>query len=354
MKPLERIRRTLARQATDRLPVGPYLANWTAAFVGIPFSTYCTNARHMAAAQLSAWECLGHDVVFPDADNYYLAEGFGCKTCLSEDNFATLERPALEEFGHVFDLEVPDPLRDGRMPVYLEATARIAQQVGDEAVIRVPGTGPFAVASYLVGIERFLFEIGRIQKGRDLSNAPAVDRMLDLAAEAVTRFGLAQLRAGAHILQCGDSLASGSVISPATYRRFVLPRHQRIFDAWKRAGAMTVLHVCGDNTRMLDLFADTGVDIVEIDSLVELRFAKETIGDRVCLIGNIDPVAVMLQGGVEQVETAARACIAAAAGGGGYILGTGCEVPPGTPLENLQALVRVAQAYREGHLGEEE
>lgn len=354
MKPLERIRRTIARQATDRLPVAPYLANWTAAFAGMSFSTYCSDARQMAAAQLAAWECVGHDVLLPDADNYYLAEGFGCVTQFYEDNFPALERPALEEFHQVFDLDVPDPMRDGRMPVYLEATARIAQQVGEEAVIRVPGTGPFAVASYLVGIERFLFEVGRIQKGLDLSNQAAVDRMLDLAAEAVTRFGLAQLRAGAHILQCGDSLASGSMISPATYRRFVLPRHQRIFDAWKQAGAITVLHVCGNNTRMLDLFAETGADIVEIDSLVDLRFAKETIGDRVCLIGNIDPVAVMLQGRVDHVEAAARACIAAAAAGGGYILGTGCEVPPGTPLENLQALVRVAHGYRAGYLGEEE
>ena len=353
MKPLERIRRTLARQPIDRLPVGPYLANWTASFAGIPLSSYCTDARQMAAAQLAAWERIGQDVIFPDADNYYLAEGFGCTSCFYEDNFPTLARPALEHPQQVFELEIPDPYRDGRMPVYLEATQRIAEHVGDQAVIRVPGTGPFAVASYLIGIEQFLFEVGCIQKGRDVSNAAAVERMLDLAAEAVSRFGLAQLRAGAHILQCGDSLASGSVISPVTFRRFVLPRHQKIFSTWKQAGAITVLHVCGNNARMLDLFAETGADIVAIDSLVDLRLAKETIGDRVCLIGNIDPVAVMLQGSAKRVEAVAQECVNAAAAGGGYILGTGCEVPPGTPLENLQTLVRVAHEYRGSHLAAE-
>jgi uroporphyrinogen decarboxylase len=354
MKPLERIRRAIAHQPIDRLPVGPYLANWTASFAGVPLSTYCTDARQMAAVQLAAWERVGQDVIFPDADNYYLAEGFGCVSCLYEDNFPALERPALERPQQVFDLAVPDPYRDGRMPVYLEATQRIAEQVGDQAVIRVPGTGPFAVASYLIGIEQFLFEVGRIQQGRDLSNAAAVERMLDLAAEAVMRFGLAQLRAGAHILQCGDSLASGSVISPVTFRRFVLPRHQKIFSAWKKAGAITALHICGNNMRMLDLFAETGADIVAIDSMVDLRLAKETIGDRVCLIGNIDPVAVMLQGSAAQVEANAQACIAAAAAGGGYILGTGCEVPPGTPLENLQTLVRVAHEHQGLYLSQEE
>ncbi len=354
MKPLERIRRTLARQPVDRLPVGPYLANWTASFAGVPLSTYCTDARQMAAVQLAAWQRVGQDVIFPDADNYYLAEGFGCVSRFFEANFPTLARPALEHPQQVFDLEVPDPYRDGRMPVYLEATQRIAEQVGDQAVIRVPGTGPFTVASFLIGMDWFLADIGRILHGRDMSNAAAVERMLDLAAEAVIRFGLAQLRAGAHILQCGDSLASGSVISPATFRRFVLPRHQHIFGAWKQAGALTTLHVCGDNAHMLDLFAETGADIVAIDSMVDLRLAKETIGDRVCLIGNIDPVAVMFQGSAAQVKANAQACIAAAAAGGGYILGTGCEVPPGTPLENLQTLVRVAHEHRGSYLSQEE
>jgi uroporphyrinogen decarboxylase len=76
--------------------------------------------------------------------------------------------------------------------------------------------------------------------------------------------------------------------------------------------------------------------------MVDLRLAKERIGEQVCLIGNVDPLAVMLQGSAATVEYSARACIAAAWDGGGYILGTGCEVPPGLPLENVQALVRMA------------
>ncbi len=70
LKPLERLQRSLERQPSDRLPVGPYVANWGAQFVGMPFSTYCTDGRAMADAQLAAWECIGHDILFPDADNY--------------------------------------------------------------------------------------------------------------------------------------------------------------------------------------------------------------------------------------------------------------------------------------------
>ena len=348
MHPVERLRRTLARQPVDRLPVGPYLANWTATLAGVPLSTYCTDARAMAQVQLAAWEQVGQDIIFPDADNYYLAEGFGCVARIEPDNFPSLERPALEQPEQVFELDVPDPERDGRMPVYLEATHRIAEQAGAHAAIRAPGTGPFAVAAYLVGVQEFLAMVGLIEHEVDQTHTAAIDRMLDLAAEAVTRFGLAQLRAGANILQCGDSLASGSMISPRTFRRFVLPRHQRIFAAWKAAGALTALHICGNNTHMLDLFAETGADIVAIDSAVDLAVAKARIGDRVTLIGNLDPVRVVMQGNPERVQAAAQACLAAASRDGGYILGTGCEVPPGSPLENVQTIIRVAHAAPAG------
>ena len=130
------------------------------------------------------------------------------------------------------------------------------------------------------------------------------------------------------------------------YRRWVLPRHQQVFQAWKEAGALTLLHICGDNTRILDFQAQTGADIVAIDHAVDLRLAKQSIGDRVCLIGNIDPVSVMLFGSVAGVEQAAHACLETAAPSGGYILGTGCEVPPDAPMENLQALIRVGQEHR--------
>ena len=345
MKPFERIQRTVARQPIDRVPVGPYLANWTARYAGIPLSTYCTDAGEMARVQIAAWEIIKHDVIFPDADNYYIAEAFGCRSHLEKDNFPSLESPAFENPEQVFRLEIPDPERDGRMPVYLKATRLIAQQVGDRAALRVPGTGPFALAAYMIGVEKFLYEIGMIMRELDLSNLAAIERMLEVASETVTRFGLAQIRAGAKILQCGDSLASGSVIKPQAFRRFVLPYHQRIFSAWKEAGAVTVLHVCGANDHMLDLFADTGADIVAVDSLVDLRLAKEKIGGRVTLIGNISPVEVMLNGSTELVEITAKDCIDAAGAGGGYILGTGCEVPPDSPVENLITLVNTAFQY---------
>ncbi len=344
MNSLERVRLAVRGDMPDRVPIGPYVANWAARWSGIRISRYCTDGRAMARAQLAAWERLGHDIIFPDSDNYYLAEGLGCKTEIPEDDLPHLPRPPVERFEQVFDIPVPEPERDGRMPVTLEAIERIHAQVGDEVAIRVPGTGPFSLAAHMVGIETLLLELALIQRG-DETHREALECLLDLTTEALIRFGLAEIRIGAHIVQCGDSVASGSLISPEMYRTWVLPRHQKVFQTWKAAGALTTLHVCGDNARLLEWQAQSGADIVAIDQIVDLGLAKKAVGDRVCLIGNVDPIWTILYGTPATVEVQARQCLEAAAAGGRYILGTGCEVPFEAPVENLDALVRVGKAH---------
>jgi MtaA/CmuA family methyltransferase len=132
------------------------------------------------------------------------------------------------------------------------------------------------------------------------------------------------------------------VISPADYEEWAFPYERKVIEAWKAYGAKTLLHICGDSSKVLHLYAQTGADVIEIDHKVDLALARELVGDRCCLIGNVDPVTVLLQGTPEQV----RACPALprARRGGGYLLGSGCVVPRITPLENVRAMVQAAQA----------
>ena len=63
-------------------------------------------------------------------------------------------------------------------------------------------------------------------------------------------------------------------------------------------------------------------------------------------MGNLNPTEILLRGSVEEVEKASIACIEAAAQNGGYILGSGCEVPMDAPEENIKAMVRIARQYK--------
>lgn len=342
----ERVFGAVGARPTDCIAVMPYMYDLAAEVAGIPLIDFYTDSEAMAQAQLSLYDKLEQDVIAIGSDNFYIAEGFGCRTTRSPDELPALEEPAVDSVERVSELEIPNPKTDGRMPVMLEAIQVVRAQVGDRVVIRSPGTGPFGLASYLVGSERWLMEIALIEAGMPEAREPAVLETLDLATEALIRFGKACIDAGADILHCGDSLASCDVISPSTFRKFSLPFCRRVFAAWKDYGAAcTLLHICGNSLSVLDDYVSTGADLIEIDAKVALDLALEKIGDRAALAGNMDTVNVLLRGTPRIVQEAAEECIRNAKGYR-FLLGSGCIVPRQTPLDNLQMLVQTARQHR--------
>jgi uroporphyrinogen decarboxylase len=129
----------------------------------------------------------------------------------------------------------------------------------------------------------------------------------------------------------------------------VWPYEKRFFEEvnplCRQHGALSLLHICGNNTKVFGRFAELGADIVAIDHKADLATAKRVIGGQACLIGNLDPSSVLLLGDVQEVERQSEACIAKAAEGGGFILGSGCEVAIDTPPDNVRAMIRTARAH---------
>ena len=334
----------------DRVPVAPYIGNHAAVLAGIPIDQYCTSGELMARAQWAAWQIYGHDILAAISDTYYVAEGFGVAVDHHPNATPTFRTPAVQELDAIAHLEVPDPHRAGRMPVYLEAIHRLRDQVKDEVPIRSPCTGLFTLAGHLLGTERFLMEIAMADGEPGGAAESALRMLLDKTTQALAAFAKACLDAGARIVGVGDSLASSDVISPAMFHKWVLPFEKRLFAEinahGKPAGALTLFHVCGNTTPILEAMADTGAQLLELDSKVDLRVAKTRVGQRVGLVGNLDPAAVLRNGSAAAVERAAEQAIRDAGPGGGFILGSGCEVPAHTPRANVEAMIRVARAQQ--------
>jgi MtaA/CmuA family methyltransferase len=323
----------------------PYMYDVAAVTAGVPLQQFYTDPQAMVRAQLILHEQVGQDVIAIGSDNFYIAEGFGCQTTRGDNELPALVKPPLTRMADVFDLAVPDPYSQGRMPVMLEALRLARQAVGDEAALRSPGTGPFALASYLIGTQQWLLEVAQVEAELDEANEAAVHHALELASDALIRFGQACWDAGADILHCGDSLASCNVISPRTFERFSFPYLQKVFRAWKEYGVQcALLHICGNSSKVLDLYAATGADLIEIDFAVDMRFAKQRISQRAAIVGNVDTVTELLQGTPQSVAASAQRCIDQAGAGSGFLLGSGCIVPRHTPITNLQAMVRTAHS----------
>jgi uroporphyrinogen decarboxylase len=338
----------------DSVPVAPYMGNFGAAIAGVPIGEYNTDGARMARAQIRAWELLGQDVVVAQSDGYYIAEGFGCVIEQPRDSTPHLIRPAAATLEEACRLTVPDPRSDGRMPVYIEAVRLLKEHFGDRVAIRGTGTGPFSLASYLTGgTENFLMEIATAEMEDDAERQRQLKLVMEISSDALIAFLKATIEAGSDIAQAGDSLASLSMISPAIYEKYVFPYEVKVFQTINplihERGGVTLLHICGDTTRILPLMSATGADILEVDSLVDIGGARRSYGDRVAFMGNIEPSRVLFQGTPELVYRECSQCLASAkAAEGGFILGSGCEVPPNAPLENLRAMVKAARDFGGG------
>lgn len=348
MNSRERVLATLSPEGCpDRIAAGPFAGYYAASHSGIPMGEYITDGRKIAEAQLRLFEDLGHDILVTAADTYYIAEAFGLEVDIHHDTLPTARGPRFNDVADMLDLEIPDPEKDGRMPVYLEALSLLRDKVGDEVAIRGTGTGPFSLAAYLLGPENFLLTLMDIESGEAAENAERdMRRILDIMTDTTLRFVMAQARLGADILYVGDSMASLNMISPAIYRKWVWPCHKRLFTEMKKqltaASRYSMIHMCGDNSAILADMAQTGVDLIEIDSSMELGMVAEILGGRTAFIGNIDPVHVLAEGTPGDVLAACEAALDSGVDNGRFILGTGCFVCPETPLENLQVMVKSA------------
>jgi uroporphyrinogen-III decarboxylase len=101
-------------------------------------------------------------------------------------------------------------------------------------------------------------------------------------------------------------------------------------------GALVRLHICGDITHLLPGIADLGIDIADVDHMVDMVQARRVLGERVALTGNIDPAGGVLFGEPAAIRRAVLRTYAEV--GNPYMVNAGCEIPPGTPAANLRAL----------------
>ena len=333
MNSYQRVMRRLRGETVDRPPNFDIMMTFAAHYVGQPLSRYYLDYRVLCAANLAVQQDFSLDIVQAISDPYREAVDFGLEVEFPEDNLPMRKAPLLSEPAGLNKLKPPDPSTGRRMSDRLAAVHYLRGQVGGEVPVMGWVEGALAEAADLRGDTALML---------DLYDRPRwLHDLLEICTEVAITFARAQIEAGADIIGLGDAIASQ--ISPPMYQEFALPYEQRIFAAVHEMGALARLHICGDTTHVLPLMAQNGADIIDLDWMVDIRLAAETLGDYPVICGNFDPVAIMLQGTPEQVREATMHCLRW--GGRRIISGAGCEVPDGTPHENLLAQTRALQEF---------
>jgi MtaA/CmuA family methyltransferase len=325
MNSYERVMNRLQARPVDRPPNFDIMMQFAARYIKQPLSRYYLDFRVLCEANFAVQQDFYLDVVQAISDPYRETADFGAKIEFPEDGLPMSLEPLIKEPEEIKKLISPDPCVSQRMSDRLEAIRTMREQVGGQVPIMGWVEGALAEAADLRHLTDLMIDLVRRPEW--------LKELLEITVEVGIAFAREQVQAGADIIGLGDAVAS--LISPSMYREFALPYEQRIFEAVHDAGGLARLHICGNTNKILADMVDSGADIIDIDWMVDIEKAAAAFGDEAALCGNFDPVAVMLQETPDQVREATLTC--GRLGGSRWISAAGCEIPDGTPAENLFA-----------------
>jgi len=296
--------------------------------VGVSFPQAHLEAGAMAELALAGHEVVGFDTVMPEFSVDQEAAALGAEVDWGDRNRMPDTKSFL--YADFSDVAVPaDFLEKPSMRVLLDALAILRRQVGGQAAVVGKAMGPWTLSYHMAGTQNFLLQIG-------LGETDKVRKMLDQLMPATIASANAQFRAGADIVVLADH-ATGNLVGAYHYEELLLPYHKILTSEIK---GPLILHVCGNCSDRLELFAEAGFEAYHFEQSVDAAAAVQRVGGRMSLVGNINNAQTLYQGTPEEVYQQARRAVEA----GVHMVGPECAIPLATPLENLRAIVAAVRA----------
>jgi uroporphyrinogen decarboxylase len=197
------------------------------------------------------------------------------------------------------------------------------------------------------GISGVLYSMGLDGLSYALHENPQlVDRVLDRYVEWNCRMLEKLCTTGIDFILSYDNIAynSGPMVSPQVFREVFVPKIKLVDRACK---VPWVTHMCGNITELMEELLEMGVSGVHPlePGCMDLKAVKEQYGSRVCLWGNIDLNYTLTRGTPEEVDAEVKQRITEAGPGGGYIMGSGCDLPDYCRVENILAMADAVKKY---------
>ena len=331
---LDRFVDAIKGEPKDRVPIFPMIAAWAAVnFSDSPPAELARDSQRVVDAQIRAMEAVGYDAFYAYANPLYIPQAFGCDVRFLETGPVADPLPlSITCLEDIEKLPVPDPLKSEPLAGALEIIQGLSHYGAGNIPVLGLFEGPITTACRIFEAELIMRMIYK--------NPPVLEALLDRVTTFLIDFSRALVDNGANVIFLPEPTASAAMISPVTFRKFVLPRLQAIT---RKLDVPCVLHICGDTSPLLEDIGQAGADVISLDQCMNLAESRSRVPDAV-LGGNVDPINALLNGSQEQIAEDTFNCLQMA-GTRHFVLMSGCGVPPGAPPENIAAMVKAAKVY---------
>jgi uroporphyrinogen decarboxylase len=336
----DRFIRALLRQPVDRTPVwimrqaGRYLPEYreVRAKAG-DFMTLCSTPELACEVTLQPLRRFDLDAAILFSDILTIPDAMGLGLYFSEGEGPKFKN-TVSTASDVNNLIVPDPA--DKLRYVTDAVSLIRSELnGSVPLIGFAGS-PWTLATYMVegGSSKSFSKIKAM-----LFQDPATAHVLmGKLADSVALYLNAQIESGAQAVMIFDSW--GGALTTPHYREFSLAYMQKIIDQLireKHGQKIPVILFTKGGSLWLDDIASTGCDAVGLDWTIDIGRARQLIGDRVALQGNMDP-AIMATS-PETVRQEVNRILSDYGQGSGHVFNLGHGITPGISPDNVEALV---------------
>ncbi len=202
--------------------------------------------------------------------------------------------------------------------------------------------GPFSGSWLLTGFENFCIQM--------YDDEEFINELVSKVTDFYITGGLRMLEAGVDALLFADDYGSNSApfMSPAQFKKCIVPHMKRMIDTFKGKGAKVIMHSDGNLNQLLDIIVDQKIDAyhpLERAAGMDIRKIKKQYGEKIMLIGNVNNKTTLVTGSTSDVENEVIECIRAAAPGGGYILASDHSVHDDVPNKNIFAMYEAGRKF---------
>ena len=351
----EDFRRAVRREGPGGLPVVFCISSqYICRRFGVNVSEYlydpATKLRVQCAFQDAYPEVMLVPGIYPDFGcGVVEPSAFGCKLVQREDNPLSPEprcpkalhaQPGNRGILEALELRDLDPGRDGLLPQVLEQYEYFRKHLDARYVERYGyldgfafAMGPVETAALVVGYENFL--MGLVDTPRE------IHELLDRMTRFTIRWLKIQEQVNGKLKRIYLFDHTPARVGLAHFEEFVFPYLARVFREFP--SAIKIFHICEKHiSHVLGRLGDLGCEVLYFAA--DIAEVKKAVGSKVCLMGNLSPIDLLLPGSPEQIRVEVRRCIGIAReDGGGYLLAPSGAILPGTHDQNIQALLDAAR-----------
>jgi uroporphyrinogen decarboxylase len=333
--------RACLRRPVDRTPVwflrqaGRYMQEYRDVRKHHTLVEICRQPELAAEVTITAAEKLGVDAAIIFADLLLPLEPMGLPFEFQAGEGPVVHHP-VRTAEHVAALRTD---RADQLDYVARAIQKVATHFGGRLGIIGFCGAPYTLASYMIegGGSRNYIHTKQLMYGETTSWR----NLLDKIVVVLTEYCRLQVDAGADVIQIFDSWAGS--LSVADYRDYALEASMRLIRAVQGMG-VPVIYFGVETTGLLPMMSSTGADVIGLDWRQALDEGWHAVGHARAVQGNLDPITLFAP--LEVIEKRVKEILRAAKGRPGHIFNLGHGIVPGTPVENVQAVVKMVHEYR--------